>query len=71
MFGLFEVHWAYYKFTELVCVSQSFTLLQEKACMELAGERHRFSDNVGLIDASEEEDNIDNHYYVILPIEVL
>ena len=70
MFGLFEVYFDYYKFTELVCVSQSFTLLQEKARIKMTDD-YRFSDYVGLIDASEEEDNIDNHYYVILPIEVL
>ena len=69
MFGLFEVHYDYYKFTELVCVSSSFTHLQDKARTMLAADAGYL--DRGLIDASEEEDNIDNSYYVILPIEVL
>jgi len=72
MFGLFEVHYDYYKFTELVCVSSSFTHLQDKARRMLAADTEYPSPwDRGLINASEEEDNIENNYYVILPIEVL
>ena len=71
MFGLFEVHFDYYKFTKLVCASLSFTHLQDKARTMIADDSNPSQWDVGLIDASEEEDNVNNSYYVILPIEVL
>ena len=68
MFGLYRVHFDYYRYEDLVCVSKNTTLLEVKA-LELWNVGNRY--NVGLIKPSEEDDNHGEEYFVILPIEEL